>query len=132
VNRYQGVDYFSKERFEELLLWLPRMALLEAATAAPGRFAIEATDALLRRTAEWAAQCGYRVDRFLAGEPEAATLPALPESPEARRPARDGKAQGEEDREGDGRGDGEPGESPNPPGRTKPPSRPGQRGGEVR
>jgi len=63
VNRYQGVLYFSKERFEELLWWLMLAATLTTSDAAnelaQGR-------EIVARLTQAAAASGYQLEKLLA------------------------------------------------------------------
>jgi len=71
VNRYQGVLWFNKESFAELLWWLLLVGVLEAQTAV-GRPAeavstdITARYAVTRKLREAAERSGYRVEGLLA------------------------------------------------------------------
>jgi len=80
ANLSDGVTWFNKEQFEELLTWLQLPALIEIAAAQPveqksGLAKVEAAVAAAR---EAAALAGYNLERYLAGAKHAdASLPPL-------------------------------------------------------
>jgi hypothetical protein len=63
VNRYQGVLYFSKERFEELLWWLMLAATVK--TSDGGEQLAQGREVLARLT-QAAAASGYQLEKLLA------------------------------------------------------------------
>jgi hypothetical protein len=68
VNRFQGVLWFNKERFERLLRWLDLIAVATLqAEATPDADAIRADCAqTIERLIDAAEQSGYRVEQLLA------------------------------------------------------------------
>jgi glycosidase len=62
VNRYEGVEWFHQESFDELLAWMDRLEQLNG--GAPDAKAPARRSALARRLAEAAEASGYRVDRL--------------------------------------------------------------------
>jgi hypothetical protein len=83
VNHSEGVDYFNKEQFEELLTWLQLPALIEIARTTSGKPKSAPAEALAKLEAsvatalEAAASSGYNLDKYLAGtKPVPTILPA--------------------------------------------------------
>jgi len=66
VNEYEGVRYFVKEPFEELLWWmsLPWLLKIAASTTVPAE-SIQALEAALESRMRAAAEAGYRVESLL-------------------------------------------------------------------
>lgn len=76
VNRFQGVLWFNKERFERLLRWLELIAAVTLkAETLPDADAIRASCArLVESLTEAAEQSGYRVEQLLAAPQSEETL----------------------------------------------------------
>ncbi|MEN9935209.1 MAG: hypothetical protein RLZZ387_1788 [Chloroflexota bacterium] len=66
VNRYQGILWFSKERFEELLWWLMLAARVIARAEGQGEDDLRAGEALMARLTKAAAASGYQLEKLLA------------------------------------------------------------------
>jgi glycosidase len=86
VNVSDGVTYFNKEQFEELLTWLQLPALLEMATADAARGAgIAAIEKSVAAALDAAKSSGYNLDVYLA-PPLIAADPAVELEPVALEP----------------------------------------------
>lgn len=76
VNRYQGVLWFNKESFEELLWWLRLAATLLARTGEGGEQAVRAGEEIVRRLAQAGEDSEYQLEKLLAS-----VRPAAPAAP---------------------------------------------------
>ncbi len=71
INRYQGVLYFNKEAFDQLLWWMVALTAINS-SADPARTAAEVADmvghcyAIVKRLREAEAQSAYQVETLLA------------------------------------------------------------------
>jgi len=63
VNAYEGVEWFHRESFDELLAWMDRLERISGETPATARLSTRPS-ALARRLDEAADASGYRVDRL--------------------------------------------------------------------
>ncbi len=91
VNAWDGVEWFHRESWDELLVWVDRLELILALPDEPARKAAQRR-ALLERLAEAAETSGYRVDRLrveLGAAPVAVVEPGPPAKPVARGRDRD-------------------------------------------
>jgi hypothetical protein len=63
LNAYDGVEWFHRESYDELLAWVERLERIEAPRSERARTPV-AVAALVRRLREAAEASGYRVDRL--------------------------------------------------------------------
>ena len=80
VNQSQGVDYFNKEQFEELLTWLQIPVLVEIARTArlPASVptaAIQAVESCVAATRFAADAAGYKLETYLSKKPATPPTP---------------------------------------------------------
>jgi hypothetical protein len=79
VNQSEGVNYFNKEQFEELLTWLQLPALIEIARTSAGKpksaqlAALEKLEASVAASRAAAEAAGYNLDKYLSATSRAAS-----------------------------------------------------------